>query len=411
MMAKINNIFTSIVKKDDHIRFWVAAVLFVAITLSGLSFQIASVSAQTSCADLSTGYGKANYSFSTVTSGTHYLWLRVKGADSTPALKYNLSGGGTSCNQSMATTGGTNWKWVKSTSGFTTSGGTVSLQISASEAGVGLDCLVLTSESTFSPTSAAHCAGPQVDSSAPTAAFSSPAQNDSVSNIVNVIATASDAESGIQNVTFGVTGRSDLTFVDTTAPYEYALNTAAIANGSITLTVTATNGAGLTTIQSRVVTVNNTPPPTPDTTAPTVSISSPTSGTTIVGDAVSVTVTASDNIAVSKVDLYVDGALRTTDTSSPYSFSASGLSAGAHQLYAIATDTSSNTKQSSTVSVTLQQFKAGDVNGDGSVNLSDFFIIRTNFGQTGKTRAQGDLNNDGAVTLADFFVLRQNFGL
>lgn len=54
--------------------------------------------------------------------------------------------------------------------------------------------------------------------------------------------------------------------------------------------------------------------------------------------------------------------------------------------------------------------KAGDINGDGLVNLSDFFILRTNFGKTGATRAEGDLNGDGQVNLSDFFVVRQNFG-
>jgi len=54
--------------------------------------------------------------------------------------------------------------------------------------------------------------------------------------------------------------------------------------------------------------------------------------------------------------------------------------------------------------------KAGDVNGNGTIDLTDFFIMRTNFGQSGRTRAQGDLTGDGMVTLADFFILRQNFG-
>lgn len=383
----------------------------LCMLLSSIILFPAAASAQATCADLSTGYGKASYNFTSVTNGTHFLWLRLKGSDGTPALKYGLSGGGTSCDQSLTTSGATSWKWVKSTSGFTTTGGNVTLQVSATEAGVGLDCIVLTSESTFAPTTAADCAGPQVDGTAPTASFTAPAQNATISGTVNVTANAADAESGVQNVTFGVTGRSDLTFVDTTAPYEYSLNTSVLTNGSVTLTIVATNGAGLTTSRSRAVTVNNTTTPPPDTTAPTVTITSPTNGSTITGDSVAINVSASDDVAVSKVELYLDGSLQTTDTSSPYAFSVSSLSSGSHQLYAIATDTSNNTKQSATITITTQQFKAGDINGDGNVNLTDFFIIRVNFNQTGKTRAEGDLNGDGTVTLADFFILRQNFGL
>lgn len=366
--------------------------------------------AQSSCTNVSTGYGVANYSFSAVSAGTQNLWLRVKGSDSSPALKYNLSGGGTSCDQTVSTTGASAWRWVKSSTAFTTTGGSVSLQISATEAGVGLDCIVLTSVSTFAPTDANGCAGPQVDTTAPITSFSAPANNQSVSDTINVTANASDAESSIQNVTFSVSGRSDLTVVDMTSPYERSLDTTLLSNGSVTLTIVATNGAGLTTTVNRTITVNNTVTPPPDTTKPSVSVASPANGATVIGSSLLVNANAADNIGVSKVDLYVDGTFKLTDTTSPYSFSVSGLSEGIHQIYAIASDASSNTQQSATISVTVKQFKDGDVNGDGSINLTDFFVIRTNFGKTGMTRAQGDLNGDGSVTLSDFFVLRQNFG-
>jgi hypothetical protein len=51
----------------------------------------------------------------------------------------------------------------------------------------------------------------------------------------------------------------------------------------------------------------------------------------------------------------------------------------------------------------------GDVNGDGAVNLTDFNILKTNFGQQG-SREQGDLNGDGTVGLPDFNILKANFG-
>jgi hypothetical protein len=52
---------------------------------------------------------------------------------------------------------------------------------------------------------------------------------------------------------------------------------------------------------------------------------------------------------------------------------------------------------------------AGDANGDGLVNLSDFLALRANFG-TGTDYAQGDFNLDGRVNLSDFLILRRNFG-
>jgi len=51
----------------------------------------------------------------------------------------------------------------------------------------------------------------------------------------------------------------------------------------------------------------------------------------------------------------------------------------------------------------------GDFNGDGKVDLTDFGILKTNFG-TGTTTAQGDANGDAKVDLTDFGILKTNFG-
>jgi hypothetical protein len=52
----------------------------------------------------------------------------------------------------------------------------------------------------------------------------------------------------------------------------------------------------------------------------------------------------------------------------------------------------------------------GDANGDGVVNLSDFLILRRNFGNDDAGFADGDFNGDGVVNLSDFLILRRNFG-
>src|SRR5690606_21478754 len=63
--------------------------------------------------------------------------------------------------------------------------------------------------------------------------------------------------------------------------------------------------------------------------APTISLTSPTSGQTFAeGANVSLAATASDSDGeVVRVEFYVDGSLIATDTSAPYSFDATGLSA------------------------------------------------------------------------------------
>jgi hypothetical protein len=52
----------------------------------------------------------------------------------------------------------------------------------------------------------------------------------------------------------------------------------------------------------------------------------------------------------------------------------------------------------------------GDANGDGIVNLSDFLILRRNFGNSDAGFGDGDFNGDGVVNLSDFLILRRNFG-
>jgi len=57
-----------------------------------------------------------------------------------------------------------------------------------------------------------------------------------------------------------------------------------------------------------------------DTTAPTVSITSPANGATVARrSTVTITATASDNVGVTRVEFSVNGALQCTDTSAPYS--------------------------------------------------------------------------------------------
>jgi fibronectin type 3 domain-containing protein len=91
-----------------------------------------------------------------------------------------------------------------------------------------------------------------------------------------------------------------------------------------------------------------------DTTAPTVSISSPANNATVSGQT-AVSVSANDNVGVSRVELYVDGALKNTLTSSPYSFTldTATLTNATHQLTARAYDADGNVGTSAAVTVTV----------------------------------------------------------
>lgn len=93
--------------------------------------------------------------------------------------------------------------------------------------------------------------------------------------------------------------------------------------------------------------------PTPDTTAPQVSFSSPAANATLTGT-VGITVQASDNVAVTRVDVYVNGSLAISDTSAPYSFNWNTTTSpdGQYLLRAVAFDAAGNSRDA-TISVTV----------------------------------------------------------
>ncbi|HYV44295.1 MAG TPA: M20/M25/M40 family metallo-hydrolase [Myxococcaceae bacterium] len=93
---------------------------------------------------------------------------------------------------------------------------------------------------------------------------------------------------------------------------------------------------------------------TPDTTPPAVSITAPANGSTVNGT-VTISANATDNVGVTQVDFLVDGVVKGSDTSSPYSFAWDSTTAsnGSHSLTARAADGAGNSATSAAVSVTV----------------------------------------------------------
>jgi chitodextrinase len=80
-----------------------------------------------------------------------------------------------------------------------------------------------------------------------------------------------------------------------------------------------------------------------DSTPPTSAITAPADGATVSGT-VPVSATASDDVAVTRVELYVDGVLKQTDTTAPYTFNwdSATVGDGSHWLYVLARDAAGN---------------------------------------------------------------------
>lgn len=102
--------------------------------------------------------------------------------------------------------------------------------------------------------------------------------------------------------------------------------------------------------------------PSIDTQAPTVSLSNPLGSSTVSGLA-SVSVSASDNVGISKVELRVNGALLATDTAAPFGFSwdTTKVANGMSNLEARAYDAAGNVASSPMVAVNVANVAVADL--------------------------------------------------
>lgn len=105
-------------------------------------------------------------------------------------------------------------------------------------------------------------------------------------------------------------------------------------------------GAAVSAARAYAVTV--------DSTAPLASITAPLGSSTVTG-LVPVSVNASDNVGVARVDLKVNGTVVATDNVAPYSFSwnSAGVANGMNNLVAVAFDAAGNVGSSAVVSVNV----------------------------------------------------------
>ena len=199
------------------------------------------------------------------------------------------------------------------------------------------------------------------DITKPQVAFTSPQPNGVVSNTIQVMANATD-NVGISKVEFYVDGT--LRATDTTSPYMFSLDTTTLTNGTHTFNSIAYDTSNNTSSATIQVSVQNS---LPDTTKPQVAITSP-KPSEVISKTIQVTANATDNVGISKVEFYVDGTLRATDTTAPYMFAldTTTLTNGMHTLNSVAYDASNNTA-SSAISVNVQN--SGPIQGNFEVTV------------------------------------------
>ncbi len=182
---------------------------------------------------------------------------------------------------------------------------------------------------------------PVPDTTPPTAT----ASESGTSGTITLNATASD-NVGVTKVEFYVDG--GLKGTSTASPYTMTLDSTTLTNASHSLTAKAYDAANNIGTSSAVsFTINN---PIGDPTPPTVSVTeSGTSGT------ITLNATATDNVGVTRVEFYVDGVLKGTDTATPFTMTldSTTLTNASHSLTAKAYDAANNVGTSTAVSFTI----------------------------------------------------------
>jgi hypothetical protein len=272
------------------------------------------------------------YTVNVTTAGAYTLDVRVASTSAGKTFHVEINNVNVSGTITVPNTGGwQNWQTVTvSTSSLTT--GQKVMKIAMDAGDFNINKVVFSSGSNPPPSVS-------ITSPSSGATFTAPAS-------VTINANASDNGS-ITKVDFY--NGSTLLGTDTSSPYSYSWTS--VGAGSYSLTAKATDNLGATTTSSAVsITVNSS-----GNAPPTASITSPANNASFTAPAsITINANASDpGGSVSKVDFFNGSTLLGTDTSSPYSFSWTNVSAGTYSLTAKATDNLGATGTSAAISVTV----------------------------------------------------------
>ncbi|MGZ5279042.1 MAG: Ig-like domain-containing protein, partial [Pseudobdellovibrionaceae bacterium] len=174
------------------------------------------------------------------------------------------------------------------------------------------------------------------DSQAPTVSISGLVSGSIVKGIIPINVSAAD-NTAVTRVDLFVDGK--LIGSDAMAPYAFSWSTSTLADGNHTLNAKAYDAAGNMGSASITVSVRN----TIDSVAPVVTISNPLSGSILKAN-VSIQSSATDNIGVVSMVLYVDGVQKASSSSGAlnYTLNSRKMSAGLHTMRVDAKDAAGN---------------------------------------------------------------------
>jgi len=184
--------------------------------------------------------------------------------------------------------------------------------------------------------------GALTDSLPPAVAITSPASGNTGAGLLTVATLVSD-NVGVTKVELRVNGVPMAS--DATEPFTFLWDSTKVANGLHAIDATAFDAQGNSAVSEVVIIdVQN----SADVVPPVVTITSPLQPSITGLKKVTISVKATDNIAVSSVDLYINGIWKTKVTGGFlfWSWNLKGVTAGSHVITAVATDAAGNVAES-----------------------------------------------------------------
>ncbi len=227
------------------------------------------------------------------------------------------------------------------------------------------------------------------DTVAPALAITTPASGGAYTTTASSLALGGTATDniGVTQVSWASNRGGSGTASGTTS---WTASSIALQTGTNVLTVTARDAAGNAGTATLTVTRA-----TPDTTAPTVSLTAPGSGSTLSASA-TLTASASDDVAVAGVQFLLDGASLGAEITGtgPYSlpWNTTTVANGSHSLTARARDAAGNTTTSTPVTVSV------------SNTASSISFVQSNYGAPQSPQATVTVAFPGAQTAGDLNV-------
>jgi len=238
------------------------------------------------------------------------------------------------------------------------------------------------------------------DTTAPVVSISTPTANASVNSPFMLSGTATDGV-GVTTVRYSVDGGAATTIAITPGKaVNYTTSLSGLTPGVHTIAVVGVDAAGNISTPATVAVTVNTPAQPGDTTAPVVSISTPTANASV-SSPFTLSGTATDTVGVTVVRYSVDGGAATTIAITPgkvvnYTTTLTGLTPGAHTIAVVGVDAAGNTSTPATVSVNVFQILTG-----AGYNVSagiDSLLLCVLCGVSGENNViDSDLNNEASL--------------